>query len=47
MPQWNNVSTATNGIISIEEIGAPDADDKLKGHLPEKGTVTFEAVLHT
>ncbi|OJH55814.1 peptidase S8 and S53, subtilisin, kexin, sedolisin [Agrobacterium pusense] len=47
LPQWNNLSPATNGIIAIEEIGAPDADDKLKGHLPETGNVTFEAVLHT
>jgi hypothetical protein len=45
-PHWNDTSGAVHGIISIEEIGAPDADDKLKGDLPEAGDVTFEVVLH-
>ncbi|MEZ2224347.1 S8 family peptidase [Rhizobium sp. RCC_161_2] len=47
LPHWNDTSGATHGIISIEEIGAPDAEDKLKGDLPETGYVTFEVVLHT
>ncbi|MCZ7497297.1 S8 family peptidase [Agrobacterium tumefaciens] len=47
LPQWNDTSGATHGLISIEEIGAPDADDKLKGEIPAAGKVTFEVVLHT
>lgn len=45
-PQWNDTSGATHGVISIEEIGAPDAGDKIKGDIPD-GRVTFEVVLHT
>jgi len=43
---WNDTSGATHGIVSIEEIGAPDAGDKVKGDIPD-GKVTFEVVLHT
>ncbi|TZG31267.1 S8 family peptidase [Agrobacterium sp. B1(2019)] len=47
LPHWNDSTGSANGIIAIEEIGAPEPEEKLKGEIPASGDVTFEAVLHT
>ena len=47
LPNWRQDITGANELPTIEEVAAPTAADKIKGQLPKKGKVVFEAVLHS
>lgn len=44
---WVENDSASRDILSIEEIAAPSAVDKMKGKFPSEGSTVFEVVLHT
>lgn len=47
LPNLSVGSGPANELITIEEISAPRAADKIKGDLPKAGSIPFEVVLHT
>ena len=46
LPDWHLAHRGANELISIEEVAAPSARDKIKGQLPDLGRVALETVLH-
>lgn len=46
LPQWTGDRPEGKDLATIEEIAAQVPSDKIKGDIPEKGTTTFEVVLH-
>ncbi|MDF0523308.1 S8 family peptidase [Bradyrhizobium yuanmingense] len=46
LPQWNEENASARDLTTIEQVAAPTARDKIKGRLPNKGEIVFEAVLH-
>lgn len=46
MPNWHEDDAGAKDLQTIEEVAALTARDKIKGHLPKKGDVIFEVVLH-
>ncbi|MEA2898183.1 MAG: hypothetical protein QOJ84_3798 [Bradyrhizobium sp.] len=47
LPNLREDAAAASDLPTIEEVTAPTARDKIKGRLPKKGTIVFEAVLHS
>jgi hypothetical protein len=47
MPNWHENAATASDLATIEEVAAPSAHDKIKGRLPKKGSLIFEAVLHS
>lgn len=47
LPHLNVDLGSANELITIEEISAPVASEKIKGGLPVGGSIPFEVVLHT
>src|SRR6266436_4830699 len=47
MPNWREDAATASDLPTIEEVAAPTAHDKIKGRLPKKGSLIFEAVLHS
>lgn len=46
LPRWVESMSGAAALAEIEEIAAPAVEDKIKGHLPQKGTLVYEVVLH-
>ena len=46
LPNWSQGDYGAKEIVSLEEIAAPVSRTKIKGSLPENGTLPMEVVLH-
>ncbi len=46
LPNWVDGTSIARELITIEEISAPAAAEKIKGSIPTKGDAVFEVVLH-
>jgi len=47
LPQWDTEIEGAKDLVSIEQVAAPSARDKIKGKLPKDGDAVFEVVLHS
>lgn len=47
LPKWEADLAGAAELPTIEQVAAPSARDKIKGHLPKGGEIVFEAVLHS
>lgn len=47
LPGWQEEAAGAKDLPTIEEVAAPTIRDKIKGQLPRKGDLVFEAVLHS
>ena len=46
LPNWDEDLDGAADLLSIEQVAAPSARDKIKGRLPKGGEAVFEVVLH-
>lgn len=46
LPDWVSETSGANDLVAIEQISAPTAGEKIKGHPASKGKTVFEVVLH-
>ena len=46
LPNWVSETSGASDLVSIEQISAPTAGEKIKGHLARKGDAVLEVVLH-
>ena len=46
LPNWREDVAGADELPTIEQVVAPTARDKIKGHLPKTGRAVFEVVLH-
>lgn len=46
LPNWSSTRRSAEELVSIEEISAPNPRAKIKGGLPDEGTLAMEVVLH-
>ena len=46
LPDWQDDRPGATDLITIEQVGTPAVDDKVKGDLPKSGDIVLEVVLH-
>lgn len=47
LPRWSADTSGAEDLMTIEQVSAPTAREKIKGKLPRSGKAVFEVVLHT